>query len=263
MMSTTVRCALAVVLIGGLGASAHASYITGFEASDGFTVDGSWPAGWTAETGVRVGTTWVNGGSQSLEVGNTGPGTWSAMDYTLATPITFQADVVTEVSVDIRTSSALVPGYYNFVGFGFFIVSDREGYSAGSVNFDLEDWGYDNWNDPTDFIIATCDPEHWDRWYGTGKFFSPGSSYRFATLIDWSAGTTTLRLTDLGGSVVHQDTVDYLPNGVASVRFGGAQYSDSLPVYFDNFYIGDAPEPATMSLLALGGLALIRRRRRA
>ena len=40
--------------------------------------------------------------------------------------------------------------------------------------------------------------------------------------------------------------------------YGG--FTDANPVYYDDFSI--TPEPATMSLLALGGLALLRRRRK-
>ena len=261
MMSTYVRYTLAVVLIGSLGASAHADYSTGFEESDGFTVGGVWPAGWTATTGVGVGTAWDNGGSQSLKVGNTDGGSRARMDYTLATSISPQAGVVTEVSVDICTS-AYVPGAWNFATLGYFTANGIGGGCVGAVNFDLNDTGYGNGNDATDFIIETADPQN-SAFVATGKYFSPGLSYHFATLIDWSAGTTTLRLTDLGGSVVHQATVEELPDGVATVHFYGPDYSDSYPAYFDNFYVGDVPEPATMSLLALGGLALIRRRRRA
>jgi len=263
-MQGKVRYALAVLLIGGIAMFAHADNI-GFEVSDGFSVGGPWPTGWTPKpSGVRIGTAWNNGGSQSLEVGLNGAWAWSAIDYRPPTPITAQPGVVTEVSVDILVSSAPVPTYYNFVGFGFFMVSDIDGYSAGAVSFSLQDWEYEyEENRADDFDIQTVDPLNWSGWSATGEYFTPGSSYHFATLIDWSAGTTTLRLTDLSGSLVHQATVNSLPNGVATVRFGGPSHdNDSLPTYFDNFYVGDVPEPASVGLLALGGLALIRRRRR-
>jgi len=253
MMSTYVRFAVAVVLIGGLAAAADASYITGFEESDGFTVSGDWPEGWPATTGVRVGTYWDNGGSQSLEVGLQAPYSRSVMSYTLATAITPQPGVVTEVSVDIRASlAAQVPLDWATVGFGYFTANGIDGGCVGAVLFN-KNYG--------SFNIKTADPQN-PAFVSTGEYFAPGSSYHFATLIDWSAGTTTVRLTDLGGSLVHQVTVNSLPNGVKSFHFYGPDYSDSFPAYFDNFYVGDVPEPATMSLLALGGLAVLRRRRK-
>ena len=77
------------MLAGCLAASAHANCLTGFEVSDGFTVGGAWPTEWTplaaGDAGVRIGTTWAHGGSQSLEVGLHSAYNASIMRYTPTT----------------------------------------------------------------------------------------------------------------------------------------------------------------------------------
>lgn len=59
--------------------------------------------------------------------------------------------------------------------------------------------------------------------------------------------------------------LDGAPSATIRLTFtsdGGAAWNTGHAVRFDNFQINAVPEPASMSLLALGGLALLRRKRR-
>lgn len=259
-MSTGKVMALMAV-IAAASSVAGAAYLSSFEETDGFTVGGAMPTGWSATThGVRIGTTHSTGFSQSLEVGKNGS-SYAYATYQLPSAITSQPGVVTEISVNVRTSSGPVPGDTNFDSFGGVRITDSQGWPVGGVQFNLQDNSYDpNSNPASSFNIWTADPVNPSTM--TTSDFAQGVWYRFTTLIDWSASTTTVRLTLLDGTSIHEHSVNRLPPDVTQIRFNGIGYSDTMPAIYDDLYVGVVPEPATMGLLALGGVALLRRRRR-
>ena len=127
-------------------------------------------------------------------------------------------------------------------------LSMRDGDSyAKKFTVEDNDWflltieGFDGGGDSTgtfDFYLADF------RNYGNGQSFD--------YIVDqW----TWVDLTDLG------DNVESLQFTLTSSDVG--TYGMNTPAYFAMDALVHTPEPATMSLLALGGLALIRRRRRA
>jgi len=85
--------------------------------------------------------------------------------------------------------------------------------------------------------------------------FAPGS-YRFDFTFDNDNNTTTLNLSG-GASASHtwNGTMSVNAFDLASRAWG---YGDGSTLQFSNFVY--TPEPATLSLLALGGLAMLRRR---
>ena len=95
----------------------------------------------------------------------------------------------------------------------------------------------------------------WDR--SVPPSYHPNVVYPFATL-GWtipegSVGVFTLDLSDVNGD----DHVWHLDDGVLNVAV-----TDDTGVDYAELTMTVIPEPASLSLLALGGLALLRRRRR-
>ncbi len=252
MITSQFRYALAVVLVGVLAVSAGASQITGFEVSDGFTVGGSWPAGWSGSASVSTAN--PAGGAQSIAL--------SQSQNLVFSPFAAVSEP-TELSVDICTSAHVPDEAFNFASYGHLYVYRQDYYFAGGLYFFLNDaddalGGYDL-PAPAEYQIV-----FWNTSASQAEVvgaFAIDTWYRYTLSIDPSASTVTHNLALLDGTPVAERTYANSVTSVPQVYFYGSQAPS--PAYVDNAYFGEPiPEPATATLLVLGGLALIRRRRK-
>ena len=97
-------------------------------------------------------------------------------------------------------------------------------------------------------------------WVETGVTAPVGEWTTIRMLVDAVAMSYGLYVTPEGGSETFVQTVSLagVPAGVNSIRLN-PQGTAGTVTYFDNAYINEVPEPATLGLMGLGGLMLIRR----
>ena len=162
------------------------------------------------------------------------------------------------------------------VSFWLNIVEDFRILESGGVFHRIGDWedtqqdfgylgagvGFYIQNDPAAGVrIQDGDGDHFPNWYPT-----PGDWYEIITEFDVPAQTYSMVINDDGGiTVVSQmGPIREWNHALTEVDGFTADVYGNFPTHanwWDNFKFDSVPEPTTMSLLALGGLALIRRRR--
>lgn len=104
-----------------------------------------------------------------------------------------------------------------------------------------------------------------------GDFSAPGFyntthtmeiSFDFAT-DTFSAKLDNAQLTSGGGTITSFGFAEPMSRGLSLLFFEGAYYGpgETSNAFYDNFVLAPVPEPAALSLLGLGALAMLRRRK--
>ena len=145
--------------------------------------------------------------------------------------------------------------------------SDHDAYEAGSslgqYTPNISDW---------DTYSLQLTPDHWYLWYNSSENqYTPMSgTMNWSTLVATESDFGTIT-----GSIASDDPVDY-GGGAAAWDWEMSWGIEVIPLEYPGFDVSmndlgggnfevaltPTPEPATMSLLALGGLAVLKRRRR-
>jgi hypothetical protein len=92
-----------------------------------------------------------------------------------------------------------------------------------------------------------------DKWSNLCLVANNGTGLAEAFLNNTSLGTVTFTAGDLSLSVYTK---------IDLYAYSGSSYGDPVDAYVDNLSVSVVPEPATMALVALGGVGLLARRRR-
>ncbi len=89
----------------------------------------------------------------------------------------------------------------------------------------------------------------------------PDVLYDVTLTVTTEGGVTTVAhdITGLGSGSAEMAAID---SGYQSVLWARGSWGSGANASFDYITVSEVPEPATMSLLALGGVALLRRRRK-
>lgn len=228
---------------------AVASQIISFEASEGFTPGGAWPAGFSATTtggGIaQVSTDSPTHGSQCIALSqNLGSG---LINYYPNLPV--PAGEKTVIQFDIRPGDYSPPDYFNFSGYGGLYIFDQDYYWIGGVNFELKDYdGYDPAS-ADDFKITFFNSAQME----IVGIFIPGDYYRYTLIIDRITGTTTHSLDTLGGAPVASRSYTNSASIITWLYIGGTQapgsctYVDRL--FFSSVSVADFIDPIGVDLL--------------
>lgn len=248
-----VACAIAALLVSAMPVQAGLVTFDGPGYVAGATPPAPWTDRYTATGDPKSDLVYqvVAGagvdGSQALTVFQNGYLEGAAV-YMLPTPLT-SADGAQRISVMLDPSQN---DPYNFTSFGG-VSMGRGGWIQDStavfrsVNF-LK-------NGATNFQIV-----------GPGGLFGPfvasaaQNYYEIAFDINADFSLILITVTAPGGATMTQ-TTSWDGGDINKVWLwdGDSEYSGQ-PVYYDNLYAG-VPEPATVALLGLGALSLIRRKR--
>jgi hypothetical protein len=242
---------LAVALIVGLTSGAALADQTGFEVSDGFTVGGTWPAGWSGSSSVSTAN--PASGAQSIALAS-GTDLKFYPNYSISEP--------TRLCVDICPSDHVADEDLNYASYGHLYAFRQDYYFAGGMSFSLDDADDDGMPatlpTPDDFQIVFWNTSSFDAEV-VGNFI-PGQWYRYCMDIDPATGMVTHNLMELDGTPVAQRTYANSGNYLPQVSFYASQ-TPTGAAYVDNAYLGEVPEPASLGLLCLGAVAVLRRKK--
>jgi len=229
---------LAAILISAAPASANAPYVSGFETD----TPGLMPAGWTAVSGgpQMVVDTAARSGAQSFHQTATDGGTTEA-NYTWGPTIDVPWTLEFSLMLGENTTRALG----NTVRFGLF-GADTWGATGIYIGYREADdaWIVRGASAPGSEPIIQP-----DTWYDLRAEFNGGDA--ITGRVDWFIDGTQF---GFEANAYVQGPASYLlyDSGASD---GGHAYG-----YLDN--VTATPEPATVALLALGALTLLRRRQR-
>ena len=179
---------IVVSIFFAVGSICQGAQKVGFEVSDGFTVGGVWPAGWSASVNAggtaRVSTGCPSSGAQCLEL-YMGSGGSSNVKYYPS--LSVSANQKTLIQFDIYPSSYVSSdGNFNFSGYGGVYVYDKNYYYIGGIIFELQDYnGSDlaQWDDYKVKFMNSSQIEH-------VGYFVPGTYYRYTVIIDRATNKT-------------------------------------------------------------------------
>lgn len=202
-------------------------------------------------------------GTATRVIGNEAGNTASSTNLSLVNTGLFSASYdITKVSADIRLTTqatttafvALAIGHNGIAssGNGIYIKLQRQSTTQGWTGFTHVGFYTGNGINNTTAIT------------GGSNFFQLTGTFDAARMVIWASNPTTINLgidTDFNGSYEQEysRTLNIGPLTVGS-RVGIGVFGTTARA--DNFRAEAVPEPATISALALGGLALLRRRSR-
>ena len=109
-----------------------------FETSEGFTVGGVWPSGWSSSTTGGISTGYPSSGAQCLELLYMGSGVSSTVTYSPSLAVS--TNQKTLIQFDIRPSAYNPPRYFNFSGYGGVYILDQNYSRIGGLIFDLQNY---------------------------------------------------------------------------------------------------------------------------
>lgn len=216
----------------GMNAALAAPFYDNFDRADSTTVGN----GWTQGTGGGAAYQPQISSSQAAFFGTNGAGGYCASD------ISHTFDAVPVVSVDFKweRKSGLASDPLYMMGLGL---------TGTTTSLSIYDWKYDTTNQYYPISIQYNGKQDWinvstgDNIYRTYSVVSTGSSTRLYVnnALVWTSP-------DAGIGMMTQATISE-----------ASWYTPWLNFYADNF--AAVPEPASLALLGLGALGLLRRRR--
>ncbi|MFA5206750.1 MAG: PEP-CTERM sorting domain-containing protein [Lentisphaeria bacterium] len=216
----------------GMNTALAVSFYDNFDRADSTTVGNGWAQ--TTQDGLKLQP--QISGSQAAFFGNR-----SATGYCLAT-ITHTFDAASEVSVDLKWDRK--SGVYNNEVMAFEL-------TGSTTSLLISDRQYDAANDIYPISIDYLGTTYWthvgtgDNVYRNYKVVADGGSARL-----YVDDTLLWTSPDAGIGLVTQSSIA-----------AANQYWEWHSFYADNF-AATIPEPASLALLALGALGLLRRRRK-